>query len=204
MNSAEKMRSLAGFHFEIDRDGALAYLDSGKTLAFGAGGGDYVAPDRARAQVKIIAPVFVTTVSVISVGEIQWETNVVTGAWTELPPDWGFNPTVLFDPNVGIQSILSNDLSNVVLEEPTEIEGELVYLISADVAGENLYKLSGFLIGPDPSTIQLWIKPETFEMMRVQIVDPPDADQDEDAIWIIDFSKFDNVVEIEPPIVSEQ
>lgn len=198
-NSAEKMRSLTGFHFEIDRDGALAYLDSGKTLAFGSGSGDYVAPDRARAQVKIIAPGFVTTVSVISVGEIQWETNVVTGVWTELPPDWGFNPTVLFDPTVGIQSILTNDLTNPVLQEPDEIDGETVYLISADASGDNIHKLSGFLIGPDPVTIQLWVKPETFELMRVQITDPANADQDEDTIWIIDFSQFDNVVEIEPP-----
>lgn len=198
-NSAEKMRSLAGFHFDIDRDGALAYLDSGRTLAFGSGAGDYVAPDRARAQVKIIAPGFVTTVSVISVGEIQWETNVVTGVWTELPPDWGFNPTVLFDPDVGIQSILTNDLSNIVLEEPVEIDGELHYLVSADVIGANVYQLSGFLIGPDELTIQLWVKPETFELARVQITDPPDEDQDEDAIWIIDFSAYDNVVEIEPP-----
>ncbi len=203
-NSAEKMRSLAGFHFEIDRDGALAYLDGSRTLAFGSGGGDYVAPDRARAQVRIIAPGFVTTVSVISVGEIQWETNVVTGVWTELPPDWGFNPTVLFDPDVGIQSILTNDLSNIVQQEPVEIEGEPAYLISADVRGANLHQLSGFLIGPDDATIQLWIKPETFEMLRVQIVDPPDGDQTEDAIWIIDFSEFGNTLAIEPPVISEQ
>lgn len=193
------MRQLDGFRFAIDRDGALAYLDPDETLAFGSGTGDYVAPDRARAQVRIIAPGLVSTVSVISVGAVQWETNVVTGVWSELPPDWGFNPTILFDPSVGIQSILTNDLSNVMLEEPEAVEGELAYRISADVAGDNIHRLSGFLIDPETLPITLWIAPETFELLRVQITDPADENQDEDSVWVIDFSEFGNVVTIEPP-----
>ena len=203
-NSAEAMRDLDGFRFNIDRDGALAYLDPGHTLAFGSAIGDYVTPDRARAQVKVIGPGLVTTVSVISVGAVQWETNVITGVWTELPPDWGFNPTIIFDAEIGLQAILTEDTSELVVLPPEKIADgpdQLLYAVSGKMQGERVHLMSGLLIGPDELTFELWVMPETFEVIRVIITDPPDADseQTKPTIWQLDFSQFNQTVEIEPP-----
>ncbi len=202
-NSAESMANLAGFRFDIDRDGQLAYLDSDRTLAFGSAIGDYVSPDRARAQVNIIGPGFVTKVNVISVGDIQWETNVISGVWTELPPNWGFNPTAIFDPVNGLQAILTEDTISAQQEEASDMDGdsaELLYVVSGELKGERVYQLSGFLIGPDALTYKLWIDPVTFNLVRVLITDPPSENsEDENTLWQIDFSNFDQVIEIEPP-----
>ena len=202
--SAETMRALDGFHFAIDRDSALAYLDPSETLAFGSGEGDYVSPDRARARVSVIGPGMITKVSVISVGSVQWETNVITGVWSELPADWGFNPTVIFDPEIGLQAILTEDTSNLQMLPPEQIEDgpdTALYTISGDLSGTRLHQMSGFLIGPDDLTFTLWIAPDSFELIRVVVTDPPDAgsDADEASIWQVDFSEFGQVVDIEPP-----
>lgn len=198
------MDALDGFRFKIDRDGALAYLDPGHTLAFGSAIGDFVAPDRARAQVTVIGPGLITKVSVISVGEIQWETNVITGVWTELPANWGFNPTVIFDPTIGLQAILTTDTSELIVLPAQKIADgpdQLLYAVSGKMQGERVHAMSGFLIGPDELTFELWVMPTTFEVVRVIINDPPNADseQTDAVIWQIDFSQFNETVEIEPP-----
>jgi len=79
--TAERVKSSDGFQFTIERDGAPAFLDPDETLSFRRARGAFVAPDRALATVRVIGPGIITDVDVISVAEIQWQTNVVTGNW---------------------------------------------------------------------------------------------------------------------------
>ncbi|MFZ1401183.1 MAG: LppX_LprAFG lipoprotein [Candidatus Promineifilaceae bacterium] len=202
--AAERMKASDGFQFVIARDGAPAYLDPGETLSFRRATGAYVAPDRALATVRVIGPGLITDVDVISVAEIQWQTNVVTGAWEELPPNWGFNPAVLFDDEIGIQAVLLADLSQIALAEPenlAESEGpdELLYKVTAVATGTNLYQMSGYLIGPSDVEIQLWIRPETFEPVRIVVREPEPEDEELESIWQVDISNYDDLIEIEPP-----
>jgi len=204
--AAARLQGITGVHFVIDRTGAPAYLDPGNTLSLRRAEGDFVAPDRARAVVRVIAPGLVTEISVISVAEIQWETNVLTGEWEELPPDWGFNPAVLFDAEVGLQSILATDLTEVEFVETQKIEDgpdEQLYHLQGRVGGEKLFRVSGGLIGPQPMAIELWVAPETFELYRVVLTEP-EAGADEPSIWQVDLSRFDQVVEIAPPDLNGQ
>jgi len=147
-------------------------------------------------------------VDVITIAETQWQTNLVTGEWEELPPNWGFNPAVLFDDEVGLQAVLTSDLSNLEQLPPAnlvESEGpdQLLYTVTADVAGDRLYEMSGFLIGPREVSVQLWIAPETFELIRAVVTEPEPDSEEEFSIWQIDFSNYGELVEIEPPPVAE-
>jgi lipoprotein LprG len=199
--SVERMKSLSGFHFVIDRSGALAFLNEEQTIAFRRAEGDFVAPDRARATIRVILPGLVAEVQVINIGKIQWETNFLTGEWQELPPDWGFNPAALFDAEVGIQPILEKDLSRLEylgLEELDEIPGKPLYALTGEVDGDRLHQLSFGMMGPEVMTITLWITPETFELYRMQIHEAPHG-EDEPTIWQVDFWDYDRVVEITPP-----
>jgi lipoprotein LprG len=204
--AAERMKESDGFQFTIARDGAPAFLDPGETLSFRRAQGAYVAPDRALATVRVIGPGLITDVDVISVAEIQWQTNVVTGDWEELPPNWGFNPAVLFDDNIGIQAVLLADLSQVALAEPenlAESEGpdELLYRVTAVASGANIYQMSGFLIGPEQVDIQLWIRPETFELVRIVLREPEPEYEELESIWQVDISNYDELIDIQPPVV---
>jgi hypothetical protein len=202
-NSAARMNELAGFKFDITREGAAAYLDPDEILSFRRAAGAYVAPDKAKATVRVIGPGLITDIDVISIAETQWQTNVATGAWEELPPNWGFNPAVLFDENVGLQAILTADMTNLQLGEPQNLKDEdgpdqLLYTLTGEVTGESLYEMSGTLIGPESVTVEIWVAPETFELMRV-IVTESVPGVAEPSIWQLDFSNFDEVVEIVPP-----
>ena len=204
--AAERMKESDGFQFVIARDGAPAFLDPGETLSFRRATGAFVAPDRALATVRVIGPGIITDVDVISVAEIQWQTNVVTRAWEELPPNWGFNPAVLFDDDIGIQAVLLADLSGVALAEPenlAESEGpdELLYSVTAVASGENIYQMSGYLIGPEEVTLQLWIRPETFELVRIVVHEPEPNHEDQESIWQVDISNYDELIDIQPPEV---
>jgi hypothetical protein len=198
------MKASDGFQFTIERDGAPAFLDPGNTLSFRRARGAFVAPDRALATVRVIGPGIITDVDVISVAEIQWQTNVVTNAWEELPPNWGFNPAVLFDDDIGIQAVLLADLSEVALAEPenlVESEGpdELLYSVTAVASGENVYQMSGYLIGPEQVGIQLWIQPETFELVRIVVREPEPNSEEGESIWQVDISHYDELIDIQAP-----
>lgn len=202
--AAERMKESDGFQFTIARDGAPAFLDRGETLSFRRATGAFVAPDRALATVRVIGPGIITDVDVISVAEIQWQTNVVTGDWEELPPNWGFNPAVLFDDDIGIQAVLLADLSQVALAEPenlAESDGldELLYSVTAVASGENIYEMSGYLIGPEQVDIQLWIRPETFELVRIVVREPEPNYEEQESIWQVDISHYDELIDIQPP-----
>lgn len=199
------MNALEGFHFIVDRTGLPAYLDPSETISFRRAEGFYVAPDKGIAEVRVIAPGFVTDVSVISIKDIQWETNLLTNEWTELPPNWGFNPAVLFDPEIGIQSILVSDLTDLAFigsEKLDDGPDQYLYVVEGQATGDRLYQMSYGLIGPEDMRVRLWIAPETFELHRALIVDP-NLEDEEETVWQVDFSEFGRIVSIQPPPASD-
>ena len=121
------MQTRQGFHFLIERDGAPAYVDVDQTINFRRAEGNFVAPDRAYAAVRVITPGLIAEIQTISIAEKYWETNLVSGKWVELPAGMGFNPAILFDPAIGLPSILAADLHDAVytgLEELKETPGK--------------------------------------------------------------------------------
>lgn len=200
--TAEKMRQVQSFYYVIDRTGASAFLDPEETISFRRAEGYFVAPDRTQVVVRVIGPVVVTDVSIVSIGAVQWQTNIATGQWEVLPPDMGFNPSLLFDVELGIPNLLVTDLSELTTSITTLDEGEAneIYLIEGKIAGEKLYEISQGLIGPETMTLTIWIAREQFYLRRVQLVEPALVSSEEDTVWQIDFDAFDEVVEIIPPV----
>lgn len=187
-------------NFSIERQGAPAYVDPDQTLAFRRAAGQYQAPDKAKAAVRIIAPGVVADVDVISIGSIQWQTNLLTGEWEELPPNWGFNPAVLFDAETGLQAILANDLQDVTVVGTEKLDGidGTFYALTGTATGKNLKAMSGGMIAAETAVIQLWIAPETFDLRRV-IVTEAMADGVEDRVWVVDFEYGAETAVITPP-----
>lgn len=201
-NAAARMQAMAGFHFAIAQTGAPAYLDPDNLIALVRADGDYAAPDKAQAVVLVKLTGFITKVDVISVSDVQWQTNPLTGQWEELPPDWGFNPAVLFDAEIGLQAILADDMVELVLVGKEKLEegpDAALYALTGVVAGDRLYQMSGGLIGPAAAGVQLWVMPETFELARVILTEPAATEEESPSVWQVDFASYDQVVEIAPP-----
>ncbi len=199
--SVTRMKGMAGFHFIIDRQGAPAFVDMGNTIAFRRTDGDFVAPDRTQATVRVIAPGIVADLKIISLGDDYWETNLVSGEWQHLPAGTGFNPAILFDPQVGLQSILETDLNALNLEgmeELDEVPGKKLYAITGQLLGGKLYQMSYGMIGPDQVQVKMWIAPASYDLYRVFITEPANSSRLE-RTWQVDFYNFGQAADIQPP-----
>lgn len=204
--SAERMANTAGFQFNIQVSGQPVSLDGTGTLSLGDSQGFYVSPDKAVADVNVLAPGLVTQVSLISIGEEQWLSGLVSDEWIALPPEWGFNPASLIDSQTGLLSTLTQNLSNLSLVGTEKIDDgpdAAMYLIQAELDSDRLGQMSQGILGPGRLGIRMWIAPDTFELYRVILTDPgldSSAEETEsESIWQIDFSRFDEAIDISPP-----
>jgi len=201
-NSAERMINLDGFKFAIDISGAPAFLDVDQNFSLASAEGFYVAPDKAIAAVRVLAPGLVTEVNILSVGQEQWLSGLVSDEWTALPPDWGFNPATLVDAESGFISALTSDLSEIQLSGMSKIDGgpdQELFLITGIMEGGRISELSQGLFRSEPHQIQLWIAPDTYELYRVVINAESTTEIEEATVWRVDFREFDDTVEISAP-----
>jgi hypothetical protein len=199
--AVSRLTTTSGFHFTVNLSGAPAYLDPSGQVAFRTAVGDFTSPDRAQATVRAAAFGLITDINVISVGENQWQTNLLTKRWESLPPNWGFNPGSLFDAANGLPAILTEDMGNAILtcsERVSDGSNQAVYVITGQVAGERLAAISGGLIGPQPVDVNLWVVPESYEIIRILVTEPGE-DGSEASVWQLDFSQYDQELAIEPP-----
>lgn len=200
--STTAMQNAQTFHYLIERNGAPAFLDPDETIAFRRAEGDFLAPDKTQAVVRIIAPGFVTDIGVIGIGPIQWQTNVATGLWEELPPNWGFNPAVLFDPELGLAAIMAQDLSGLTepaLETLPDAEDNAVYYtFMGQIAGETLFAMSDGLLSDQSKKVTVWIAPDTFHLRRALLAEPANG-VDEPTTWQVDLTQYDQPVTVTPP-----
>lgn len=205
--SAQRMATVTGFEFVIDRSGSPVFLDYNETISFRRAEGKFNSPDRVYSNVRIIAPGIVTEVQIISIGGVQWETNLLTGEWQASDPIYSFNTSRLFDPNIGIPAILASDLSSLVLiglDELPEVPGKKIYVLEASLQGEHAYEMTYGMIDNDPLKIKLWIAPESFDLYRVILIDPANPGDEEDTVWQIDFWNFDKTFDIEQPVLKTE
>jgi hypothetical protein len=204
--SADRMASLAGFEFLIERSGEPAFLDYEETISFRRAEGKFVSPDKVYTTVRVIAPGLVTEVQIISIEGEQWETNILTGAWQPSNPRYSFNPSRLFDPASGIPFVLSHELTDPVsigLEELPEIPGKKLFALEANLLGDTAYQMTFGMIDNEPLRVRMWVDPAAFDLYRIVLVDPADPGDEEDTIWQIDFWNFGSTFEIEKPLLAD-
>lgn len=195
-----RIQAVKGFHFTLESSGTPAMIDTSLNLAFSRADGDYVAPDRLQGKVKALMGALTIEVGIVSIGDSFWETNPLTQAWEQFPVGAGFNPAVLFDPQRGIPALLKTELSDLKLTGTEKLDkwpGKALYALSAQLKGETIGQLTQGLIGPENMTIQVWVAPKTFDVYRIQLSDP--AADGTTTTWTLDFLKFDQMVDIQPP-----
>jgi len=199
-----RMKALKGFSFVIQRTGAPAYIDQNQTFSLSRLDGDFVAPDKAQGQARVIGPGIVVAIKFISIAENYWETHYLTGEWWVCPRGQCFNPAILFDPQAGLQPVLESDLSELErLDNATldELPGKELYSLTGKLKGEHLYQMSWGMIGPNAVNAHLWIDPATFVVHRITLEEPA-ADPSQATLWTVDFLNFDRMAAINPPVLS--
>ena len=192
------MLSTISLHFVIELSGKLTYLDSPPTLVLKRAEGDLVRPDQVRAIVKISSFGVLSEVAILGLGDEQYITNPLSQQWEKVPPGqgWYFDPALLFDPQYGIEPILSETAWTFCAEG--EIEGQTHYCLHGQSSGERVSPLTSGMVGPGVVTLDVWVGRRDVYVRRIQIVEL-DSDPEDPTQWLIEFSAFDQPVDIEPP-----
>jgi lipoprotein LprG len=194
------MMTANSLHFIIELSGEEAYLDSAQTMALKRAEGDLVRPDQMRGIVKVSSFGAVAEVAIIGLGDDQYITNPLNQQWVKLPPDYGwyFDPTLIFDPEYGIGPILNETAWMFGAEE--EIEGQPHRRLHGQLPAEQIAPLTAGMIGTGEVTMEAWVGQQDAYVRRIQIVEL-ESDPEDPTQWLIEFSAFDEPVDIDAPPV---
>jgi hypothetical protein len=192
------MQALESTHFTINRAGGPAYLDEEGSLIFSSAEGDYTAPDAFQAEIIVAGPGIALEVNTVAIGAEQWITNPLNQQWEKLPPGWGFNPAILFDPVEGWQSLLEQDVSEIVLVGLVEQGEQSLYQIRATASGERIRTVTGGIASSSEAiTVEIWVDPATSLVHRLHFV--TGSPTGEPTEWTLSFSQFNQPITIAPP-----
>ncbi|HDD55516.1 MAG TPA: LppX_LprAFG lipoprotein [Chloroflexi bacterium] len=200
-NGVTHMAALPGFEFQITQEGPQVYLDADQSVQFNDAVGHYVSPDKALTTVTITALGMLTEITVISLQDIQWASNPLTGVYQELPDEYLFKPTQYLDPEAGFFPSLGDGLADLVLvgeEELEDLPGLTLTHLSGTLPGEVILEVSKGLISVDSMQGDLWMDTSTNEVHRVMLTDTSGG-EDASSVWTFDFWSFGTVIPITAP-----
>jgi len=195
------MAGLPGFEFSISQEGPIVFLDADQMVQFGTAVGHYVSPDKALTTVTITALGMLTEITVISLPDIQWASNPLSGVFMELPDTYLFKPTQYLDPTSGFFPSLGSGLADLIIvgeEELEEMPGLPLTHMSGTVPGEVISEISKGLINIESMAGDLWMDTATNEVHRVVLTDTSAAEGEASA-WTFDFWSFGEIIEITAP-----
>ena len=199
-NAGDAMLAAPSFHFKIDISGEPVVLNKLTQLSLRSAEGDFARPDKMGVHLKVIAAVAAAELDMIALGNEQYLTNVLTKKWEVLPPEFGFNPAIMFDPKVGLEQLLKAGLDNPHWIGIETIDGQNVYHLQGSISGEKLQGMSGGLISKGPVDVDLWIDPQTNLPRQAVIVDRGTS-PDKPTTWTMTFSSYGKDVNITAPKV---
>jgi lipoprotein LprG len=197
-HAGDAMLQAPSFHFKIDLNGKPVVLNQLTQLSLRSAEGDFARPDKMGVHLKVIAAVAAAELDMIALGNEQYLTNVLTKQWEVLPPEFGFNPAVMFDPKVGLEQLLKGGLDNPHWIGVETLDGKNIWHLQGSISGEQLQGMSGGLISKGPVDVDLWIEPNTYLPRQAVIVDKG-SNPEKPTTWTMNFSSYGKDVKITAP-----
>lgn len=191
--SADATGALESFHFTLDVQNVPG---SGAGLQLTSAEGDVAVPDRARADVGgTFAGVPITT-QIVAVGDEVWLKNPLSGDWQAV--DVTTTPVALLDPEKGVLAVMEG-ISDPVSEGTEELDGATLQKVSGTAAAADVAPLVAVPPSVREVSVTLWIGEEDHLLHRIEASGPVAAGEPENVARVVDLSRFDEPVTIEPP-----
>jgi lipoprotein LprG len=200
--AGEAMLQAPSFHFKIDLSGTPVMLNQATHLSLRSAEGDFARPNQMGVHLKVLLAVAAAELDMIALGTEQYLTNVLTRQWEVLPPEFGFNPAVMFDPQVGLEQLLKAGLDSAQWIGAETIDGKSLLHLRGSISGERLQGMSSGLISQGPIAVDLWLEPETYLPRKAVIVDT-NSDPEKPTTWTMTFSSYGKDVNITAPKVQQ-
>lgn len=190
--AAAKTAALKSVAFDIVRVGEPVVLDPARGILFSAATGEYQAPDRVHAKVKIAVAGTVLAVDMLWLPAGFYASNPLSGAFEKQAAAPGFDPGALLRTEV--PSLLRSDLRGVKLVGTEKIGSADAYHLRGEADGTKLRALTGGVIVPGVHTVDLWMDLATSQIARLVDTEPGGPSG-----WRLELSGHDKTVEIKAP-----
>jgi len=194
--SASAMAAVDTVRFEIGRGGVAIYIDPTLTLEFKDAAGRFVAPQSADAVVKVGVSGLNVQIGAIAIDGTIWLSNPITGNWEEAPSQYAFDPTMLFNPEVGWRPLLDGELENAELVGLEEVDGVWRYHITGSAPAVRIETITAGLVSDQDVAIDLWLDPDTGHVLEVVFDAETDAGV---STWQLLFFDYGDDMTIVPP-----
>lgn len=196
--AADQLQGTESMAFKMEIEGTT-FVDGAGSIKLQGAEGIMQRPDKV--DVTFTAEVLGTqqiSIRMITIGEEAWITDIVTGKWVSSPPEFGYNPSVLYDDEDGLGPVMDR-LDDPTLEGSEEIDGRDAWHVSGTVDGDVIKSMTSGTMRGSSQTLDLWIDKETNDILRIRIAEPTDEDIDDPATWTLTLSKHNEDVTIENP-----
>jgi lipoprotein LprG len=196
--ASTRMAETQSLRFSLDVEGET-FIDPAGSIQLVAARGELARPDKVAVdfQVRLFGTGTVT-IKMITVGESSWTTDLLTGDWTIAPPEFGYNPSVLYDNQQGLGPVMGR-LQNPALQGREDVGGRDVFRVSGTASEATMGPLTSNTMTGEPVGLQLWIDSQTWDLLRVVVTEPESSGKDDPATWTMNLSNHDEQVSIEPP-----
>ncbi|MDH4178169.1 MAG: LppX_LprAFG lipoprotein [Thermoleophilia bacterium] len=193
--SIEATGSLESFHFTFDSEN----VPVGGGLQLTGAEGDALVPDRVAADVTGSFGGLPIQTRIVAIGDEVWLENPLSGRWTRV--DVGTTPQALLDPARGVLAVLEQ--VSGLAEDGTETVGnaDAVRLTGAAPA-EAVAPLVAVAPGDGVTDVTIWIGSDDSLLRRIRVEGAVAAGEPETAVRVVEISRFDQPVTIEPPEVA--
>ena len=198
VRSGQAMLQLQTMHFKVDISGTPVVINESLQVSLRSVEGDFARPDRMGVHLKVIAAIAAVEADMIALGNDQFITNFLTQQWEVLPPEFGFNPAVMFDPKDGLEQTLKNGLDNAQLLGVETIDGTAAYHLKGSLDGSRVQVMGGGLLSTSTLEAEMWVDGSTFLARKVILTDSGKNPQ-KPSVWTLTFGSFGKTVNITAP-----
>lgn len=197
-DAAAQLQETETMAFTMELEGTT-YVDGAETIQLLGAEGVMQRPDRV--DVTFTALVLgrqQISIRMITIGENAWITDIVTGKWVPSPPEFGYNPAVLYDDEHGLGPVMER-MNDPELAGSEEIDGRDAWHITATVDGEVTSSMTSGTMRGSEQSLDVWIDKETDNVLQIRIGEPTDEDLEDPATWTLILTDHDEDVTIEQP-----
>lgn len=155
--------------------------------------GQYAAPESTKAVLEAAIGGLVIELGTIAIGGTSWVTNPLSGEWEEYTGSRAFNPSIMFDPELGWRPLLTTDLKDPLLEQPVAADR---FVVTGTTADERVEILTAGLVDAQPVDLQIEIDRATGVVTRMAFDTIGDAGA---TTWTLTLTEFGEEVSVSPP-----
>jgi hypothetical protein len=192
-DSVEATGAVESFHFTLDVQGVPK---TAAGLQLTAAEGDVATPDRAEADVSGNFAGTPITTQMVAIGDDVWIKNPLSGAWEAI--DVSTTPLALLDPVEGVLGAMEG-IADPVDEGTEDVDGVELQKVSGTVPAADVAPLVAVSPSEGDVPVTLWIGVEDSLLRKIEVSGPVAAGEPDTALRVVEISRFDEPVTIEPP-----